>query len=64
MEGKNVTFKVGDKVISREDSNEGTISRLCGDSNAVFVKWDDSPTQQRMVEIKSLGIKPQKTTEV
>ena len=33
-----ISFKVGDKVISREGGNEGIISRLCGDPNAVFVK--------------------------
>ena len=49
-----ISFKVGDRVISEEGGVAGTISRVCSDPTAVFVKWDDSPGQQRMVEVASL----------
>jgi len=54
MVNKEAVCEVGDKVISLEDGKEGIVARLCGDPTAVFVKWDDSPTQQRMVEVASL----------
>ena len=54
MVNKGAVFEVGDKVISLEDGKEGIVARICGDPIAVFVKWDDSPTQQRMVEVSSL----------
>ena len=54
MVNKEDVFEVGDKVISLEDGKEGIVARLCGDPTAVFVRWDDSSTQQRMVEVASL----------
>ena len=54
MVNKEAVFEVGDEVISLEDGKEGIVARLCGDPTAVFVKWDDSPAQQRMVEVSSL----------
>ena len=50
-----IKFKVGDKVVSKEDGAGGTIARICSDDTAVFVRWDESPTQQRMVEVASLN---------
>ncbi len=45
-----------DKVVSLEDGREGIVSRLCSDPAIVFVRWNDSPTQQGMVEVKNLRI--------
>ena len=54
MVNKVTVFEVKERIVSLEDGKEGIVARLCGDPTAVFVKWDDSPTQQRMVEVASL----------
>lgn len=54
MTNKGAILKVGDKVISKEGDRAGTISRLCSDLAIVCIKWDDSPTQQEMVEVAGL----------
>ena len=54
MMNKETVFEVGERVASLENGREGSIARLCGDPAAVFVRWDESLTQQRMVEVSSL----------
>jgi len=54
MPKETTELKIGDRVISLEDGKEGTVSRVCSDPSALFIKWDESPTQQRMVEVATL----------
>jgi len=54
MVNKENVFEVEERVASLVDGKEGIIARLCGDPTAIFVRWDDSPIQQRMVEVSSL----------
>lgn len=47
-----VRFKVGDRVVSLESGDKGTVTRLCLDESTVQVKWDGG--MQQMVEVSSL----------
>ncbi len=55
MVNEEATFEVRTRVISKEGGPEGIIARVCSDPAVVFVRWDDSPTQQRMVEVATLN---------
>ena len=48
-----IEFKVGDRVVSLDTNEEGTIVRLCSDKGVVFVRWAVSKMQQ-IVETKTL----------
>ena len=55
MTGKDrqVRFEVGDRIISNDSNERGTIVRLCADKGTVYVRWDKSK-QQEMVEVSTL----------
>jgi len=55
MTGKDrqVRFKVGDRILSNDSNERGTIVRLCADNDIVYVRWDGSK-QQEMVEVSTL----------
>ncbi len=50
---RQVEFKVGDRVSEVESGEKSTISRLCPDKGAVYVRWDKD-NSQGMVETKTL----------
>jgi len=50
---RQIEFEVGDRVASLNTNEEGTIVRLCGDKDVVFISWDASK-QQVMVETRTL----------
>ena len=50
---RQVEFKVGDRVASLDTNEEGTITRLCGDKDILYVRWDASK-QQEIVETRIL----------
>ena len=55
MTGKDrqVRFKVGDRILSSDSNERGTIARLCADNDVVYIRWDGSK-QQEMVEVSTL----------
>ena len=55
MTGKDrqVRFKVGDRIISNNSNERGTIIRLCADNDVVYVRWNGSK-QQEMVKVSTL----------
>jgi len=55
MTGKDrqVRFKVGDRILSNDSNERGTIVKLCADNDAVYVRWDGNE-QQEMVEVSTL----------
>jgi len=46
-------FQIGDKVISQETKEEGTVSRLSPEPSVIFVKWSRD-NRQEMVTTKNL----------
>ena len=53
MDNKEAEFKIRDKVVTLDTNEKGTISRLCSDKGAIFLRWDKDNTQG-MVEISNL----------
>ena len=55
MTGKDrqVRFKDGDRIISNDSNERGTIVRLCADKNVIYVRWDESK-EQEMIEVSTL----------
>jgi len=55
MTGKDrqVRFKVGDRIISNDSNERGTIIKLCADNDVVYIRWNGSK-QQEMVEVSTL----------
>jgi len=55
MTGKDrqVRFKVGDRIISNDSNERGTIIKLCADNDVVYIRWDGNK-QQEMVEVSTL----------
>lgn len=50
---RQVRFKVGDRIISNDSNERGTIVRLCADNDVVYIRWDGSK-QQEMIEVSTL----------
>ena len=55
MTGKDrqVRFKVGDRAVALNSNRKATITRLCADKSAIYVRWDKD-NSQGMVETKTL----------
>jgi len=55
MTGKDrqVRFKVGDRILSNDSNERGTIVKLCADTDVVYIRWDGNK-QQEMVEVSTL----------
>ena len=50
---RQVEFKVGDRIISNDSNERGTIVRLCADNDVVYIRWDGSK-QQEIIEVSTL----------
>lgn len=50
---RQIEFKVGDRVVTSDTNEKGTIARLCADKDVIYVRWDESK-EQEMVEVSNL----------
>ncbi len=50
---RQIEFKVGDRIIEEDSSEEGTVVRLCSDKGVVFIRWDGQG-QQVMIDTRKL----------
>jgi len=50
-----IGFQIGDRIVSLQTNEEGTISRLCPDPTILYVRWDRGHTQE-MVKTTTLQI--------
>jgi len=53
LNGKEIEFKVGDRVIELSTNEKGTIARLCSDKDVVYVRCCKDKSQG-MVEARTL----------
>jgi len=48
-----IEYKIGDRVASLDTNEAGTVTRLGGDKDIVYIRWDFSKMQD-MVETRTL----------
>ena len=53
MNNKEAEFKVGDKIITLDTNEKGTVSRLCPDKSIIYVRWGKDKSQE-MVKVSDL----------
>jgi len=51
--GGQIEFNIGDRVVSLDTNEKGTVTRLGGDKDIILIRWDASKMQE-MVEAKTL----------